>query len=233
MYADLTLAVHLALLAQIIGVSSIIDMTFRWLGIVCTRESYVCMHVHHSHTHTQNECFFELRTRQQLGYVVFCFKQTNNMIGSFQVLVQSQEYDPEHVLNSVDKFLQSYYDETIQSDNFTIMFAEQKQVLKLSLQQREPTLQERTNRLWTQITNGQLQFDYNSQLLSMLSSDSINATSMNSFYCDNILDSSIYHKLVLVVYGEGKEFEPDVNYPLEYGSLLQNITHYPNNDLFA
>ena len=36
-------------------------------------------------SYQQDQCFYELRTVQQLGYAVFCFKQVNEGIGSFEV----------------------------------------------------------------------------------------------------------------------------------------------------
>ena len=42
---------------------------------------------------------------EQLGYVAFCFQTSSEGVGSFQVVVQSEEYSAPYVPGEIDKFL--------------------------------------------------------------------------------------------------------------------------------
>ena len=70
------------------------------------------------------------------------------------------------------------------------------------------TLNARTGRLWSEISSGLGQFDYNSQLLEIINTpmDDFSPDSMVQFYHDYILDESVYKKLLIVVYGKNKAY---------------------------
>ena len=41
-------------------------------------------------TNKQDQCFYQLRTIQQLGYVAFCHNRVNEGVGSFEVSFSSE-----------------------------------------------------------------------------------------------------------------------------------------------
>ncbi len=149
----------------------------------------------------QSECFNVLRTEQQLGYVVFCFSCKRELWNRYHphthththththrlVLIQSQAYN----------FLFDYHNSTLSSPSFNETFVEQLSVLRSTLEERDLTLGDRSNRLWAQVNSGQQQFTYNQELVDIINegSDELNAQTMRDFYEDHILKAQ---KLVTV-----------------------------------
>lgn len=158
--------------------------------------------------------------------MAFCFQGHYAGIGSFQVVVQSQEYNASYVLGEIDRFLNNFYVSTvaIMTNN---LLNRQKVLYANTLRQKSQTLSEESDRLWTEIVTGREQFDYNHQLLTALNAVDIN--SMRSFYTQYITDSNQYRKLVLGVYGEDKEvdFSQDFSYCIDYDTLDHLSLQYP------
>lgn len=176
----------------------------------------------------QDECFTFLRTINKLGYVVFCFESYNENIGSFQILVQSEAFDGEYVYNKITQFLEDHNPyrsvlnqaKSTQGTPFTQitrLIEDRKTILKSVLEQKEPTLDQRTAQLWYKIQHGQLTFDLLEQELQLLGF--INATSVMNFYFKYILNPATYHKMIIVVNGKDRDFHPRVTYPLDYAHL--------------
>ncbi len=180
--------------------------------------------------HLQDACFTQLRTEEQLGYVVFCFNTINEGISSFQTLIQSETFDPDRVLNSTLSFLTSFYHQTLLSPNFTSSFNESAYVLGQSLGASDVKLTDKTDRLWDEIVSGQLQFNKTDQLLAALGK--LDYQGFLQFYNDTILREDSYRRLMIVVYGKGKGFEFDdtlVDYHVDYASLNQTQLTLPTS----
>ena len=174
----------------------------------------------------QDECFTYLRTVNKLGYVAFCFSGSHENVGSFQVLVQSEAFDGGYVYEKISEFLEDYVVNNVLAleNNFTQFVQDQKAVLKSVLQRKDDTLDDRTTRLWNKIKNGQPTFDLRQQQIGLLDSNIVNATSVREFYMEHILEPSTYHKLVIVVNGKDKNFQPNVDHSLDYASLSNCLT---------
>jgi secreted Zn-dependent insulinase-like peptidase len=105
------------------------------------------------------------------------------------------------------------------STQFNQFIEDQKKVLKSVLKRKEPTLDQRTSHLWNKIKYGQLTFDLLEQEVQLLDSNLINATSVMNFYREYILNPATYRKMIIVVNGKDRDFEPDATYPLDYAHL--------------
>ena len=161
-----------------------------------------------------------MRTVNKLGYVAFCSNGNHENIGSFQVLVQSEAFDGEYVYGKISEFLEDHIISTVLNLTNLAQFAEdQKTVLKSALEGKEPTLDQRTTRLWNKIKYGQLTFDLLQQQVRLLDSNLINATSVMDFYHKYILEPTTHRKMIIVVNGKDRDFQPDVTYPLDYTQL--------------
>lgn len=177
----------------------------------------------------QDACFQQLRTVEQLGYVVKCFGAVHETSGSLQTLVQSIDYTPQRVLGSIDSFLHSFLDThllNISSDGDT--FSLQVNILRAKLLRRDLTIDEKTNRLWTQINTGMEQFDWNQQTVDVLAR--LSPSSLVEFYRQLVTDASRYRKMAIVVYGRGRDSNLSTfnfTYPLDYARLDQNRTTLP------
>ena len=69
-------SVLLGLLNQIMEVKA--DFQSEVIGMYVTHADIVF-------TNKQDQCFYQLRTIQQLGYVAFCHNRVNEGVGSFEV----------------------------------------------------------------------------------------------------------------------------------------------------
>ena len=170
----------------------------------------------------QDACFTQLRTIEKLGYVVFCFSTNNEGMGSFQVLVQSEEFAPKKVLESINNFLESFYNEIMNSSD---KFDETIAVLNQTLHRKYLTLSEKTDSLWKELVSGQRQFDLRQQKVAAL--DGLDYEGFREFYNKTILQEEDYHKLIIVVYGAGKNFSLGVDHYIDYYSLDQTKNTIP------
>lgn len=157
--------------------------------------------------------------------MVFCFGTISEGLGSFQTLVQSQVYTPQHVLNSTLSFLEAFYDENVLSLNFSADFDSKVEVLRQTLTKRDLKLEDKTARLWTQVLSGQHQFAFNKQKVSMLSD--LTPESFQDFYSALLLEAESRHMLLVVVYGQGKRFDLPVKNIIDYQQLDQTSTDLP------
>ena len=141
--------------------------------------------------------------------------------------MQSEAYDGEYVYQKITKFLENYVmnDVFLPVDNFTQFLKEQKAVYKSVLLRKDANLGARTQRLWSLIQHGQPTFDLRRQLIDILDSNAINATSVKEFYCKHIVNSTTFHKMIIVVNGKDRNFQPSVEYPLEYTNLTDSLTY--------
>ena len=144
-------------------------------------------------------------------------------------MVQSEAFDGEYVYEKISEFLEDYVvnNVLVQGNNFTQFVQEQKSVLKSVLQRKDHTLNDRTSRLWNKIKHGQLTFDLRQQQIELLDSNMVNSTSVLDFYMEHIIQPNIYRKMIIVVNGKNRNFQPDVDYPLDYASLSNCLT-YPD-----
>lgn len=166
---------------------------------------------------------------EQLGYVAFCFQGNYAGVGSFQLVVQSEEYNASYVLREIDRFLDNFYASTVATMTKRQLEG-QKALYANTLKQKSQTLSDESDRLWSEIVTGREQFDYNNQILKALKA--IDVDSMQLFYTQHITDSKQYRKLVLAVYGEDKEvdFSQDFSYCIDYDALDHLSLQYPTSD---
>lgn len=102
-------------------------------------------------------CFNQLRTKEQLGYVVFSGLRKGRTSIGFRILVQS-ERSSEYLEYRIDEFLAKfgkYVNHELTDENF----AKFKQALIDAKLQKIKHLSEETNRLWGAITDGYYEFN--------------------------------------------------------------------------
>ena len=116
-----------------------------------------------------NEPFFnDLRTQQQLGYVVFSRSvNTRDVIGA-QFLVQSPKRSCEYITNSINQFLLDMREKVhnLSDEDFEV----QKQAVKVKLAEKDLNLAMENQRLWSEMSTHKYQFDRQDQEISTLES---------------------------------------------------------------
>ncbi|CAK7218316.1 hypothetical protein SEUCBS140593_003506 [Sporothrix eucalyptigena] len=106
---------------------------------------------------TQEPAWDQLRTKEQLGYVVFsgARSSTNNM--GFRFLVQS-ERTPQYLEERVDSFLTEYF-KTLESMSETDFEGHKRSLIAKRLEKSKNLYQE-TSKHWVQINNEFYDFEY-------------------------------------------------------------------------
>jgi nardilysin len=101
--------------------------------------------------------FNQLRTKEQLGYVVDCSPRVTYRILGFCFRVQSSEYDPVYLQGRIDNFINGFKDllDGLDSESFE----NYKNGLIAKLLEKDPSLSYETNRYWSQIVDRRYMFD--------------------------------------------------------------------------
>ncbi|PON37676.1 S-ribosylhomocysteinase (LuxS) [Parasponia andersonii] len=101
--------------------------------------------------------FNQLRTKEQLGYVVECSPRITYRVFGFCFCVQSAEYSPIHLQERIDNFINGLEEllEGLDSNSFE----NYKGGLMAKLLEKDPSLSYETNRLWNQIVDKRYIFD--------------------------------------------------------------------------
>ncbi|PRQ34798.1 putative insulysin [Rosa chinensis] len=124
----------------------------------------------------QEPLFNQLRTKEQLGYVVLCGQNCTCNVFGFYFCVQSSEYNPIHLQGRLDNFIDGLEEllEGLDDDSFE----NYKGGLMAKVLEKDAYLTCETNRLWTQILDKWYTFDCSKkaaeQLRSIQKEDVIN-----------------------------------------------------------
>lgn len=121
----------------------------------------------------QEPLFNQLRTKEQLGYVVECSPRLTYRVLGFCFCVQSSDYNPMHLQYRIDNFIDSLEDLLGGLDDES--FESYKNGLIARLLEKDPSLTYETNRFWNQIVDKRYMFDLSEkevqQLRNMKKSD--------------------------------------------------------------
>ncbi|KAL0649211.1 hypothetical protein Bca4012_091902 [Brassica carinata] len=102
--------------------------------------------------------FNQLRTKEQLGYVVECGPRLTYRVHGFCFCVQSSKYGPVHLLGRIDNFIKDIEGMLEQLDEES--FEDYRSGLIGRLLEKDPSLLSETNELWSQIVDQRYMFDY-------------------------------------------------------------------------
>ena len=133
--------------------------------------------------------------------------------------MQSEEFTPNHVLSSIESFLEDFYNSTVMSPDFESNFSDIVNILRHSLSDKDLTLSDKTDRVWPEVLSGKLQFDLKQQQLDAL--DGLLVEAFQDFYSKLILDSNFWKKLTILVYGEDEATEVDADCEIRYDLIDQ------------
>ncbi|KAL0732416.1 hypothetical protein Bca4012_008625 [Brassica carinata] len=110
------------------------------------------------HEIVEEPLFNQLRTKEQLGYVVKCGPRLTYRIHGFCFCVQSSKYGPVHLLGRVDNFIKDIEALLEQLDEES--FEDYRSGVIARLLEKDPSLLSETNELWSQIVDKRYMFDY-------------------------------------------------------------------------
>ncbi|KAF3454806.1 hypothetical protein FNV43_RR05254 [Rhamnella rubrinervis] len=101
--------------------------------------------------------FNQLRTKEQLGYVVECSPRVTYRVFGFCFCVQSSEYSPIYLQERIDNFINDLGELLEALDHKS--FENYRGGLMAKLLEKDPTMTYETNRFWNQIIDKRYVFD--------------------------------------------------------------------------
>ncbi|KJZ05168.1 insulinase family protein [Pseudoalteromonas piscicida] len=114
-----------------------------------------------------NQDYFEqLRTKEQLGYLVGAGYAPFNTRAGIAFYIQSPNFDSEHLLARHNQFLKQFAKQLHQLDE--VSWQRSKESLLLHISEQDKNLRLRAQRLWISITNDFHQFDMQQRLIQAL-----------------------------------------------------------------
>ncbi len=130
--------------------------------------------------------FSELRTRQQLGYVVFATSMSILETPGIAFVVQSPNATPTEISSRTQAFVEAHV--KVLSDMDEVTFARHKKALVTKLSVKDKTMYEVSDRYWTELDRKRYSFDTREQLISAVKS--IRLDEFRRFYHGLLLGSS-------------------------------------------
>ncbi|KAK4779447.1 hypothetical protein SAY87_015553 [Trapa incisa] len=106
----------------------------------------------------EEPAFNQLRTKEQLGYVVECSPRVTYRVYGFCFCIQSSKYSPVYLLGRIDNFINGLEELLNGLDDDT--FCSYKSGLISKLLEKDPSLSYETDRFWNQIVDKRYIFDF-------------------------------------------------------------------------
>ncbi|KAM5572813.1 nardilysin-like [Rosa sericea] len=170
----------------------------------------------------------QLRTKEQLGYVVWCGLREIRRVYGFVFCVQSSEYNPiylqgrvDNFINGVDQLLHGLDDDSFQN---------YKDGLMANLLERDETLARETSRLWEEITNKRYTYDRPEKVAEEVRS--LQKEDVINFYKKYLQPSSPKcRRLAIRVWGCNTDFK-EAEAPPEPVQVIQDLAAFKMSSEF-
>ncbi|GLV31928.1 Insulin degrading metalloproteinase [Carabus blaptoides fortunei] len=171
--------------------SSCVELYYQ-CGVQC-KESNMLLELFTQIIH--EPCFDILRTKEQLGYIVFSGIRRSNGVQGLRVIVQSDKH-PRHVDQRVEEFLRKMYEYVVAMSDEE--FTRHKDALAARRLEKPKRLGGLTSQFWAEITSQQYHFDRANIEVGYL--HTINKEDIVNFYKDLLADQAqSRHKLAVHV----------------------------------
>lgn len=118
---------------------------------------------------------------------------------TFELLVQSGTYGPDHILSVMDEFLVNFNDSELKENTQGDKYRKIQESYIDVLNQKKVTLTDKTTSLWNQIAVKLYQFDVSSQIADIVKS--ITGDELRNFYTVTIMQPSTQHKMIIAIFG--------------------------------
>nr|WP_284676565.1 insulinase family protein [Vibrio sinus] len=165
--------------------------------------------------HLMSATFFhEIRTKQQLGYMVGTGNMPLNRHPGIVLYVQSPNAAPVDLIRSIDEFLNAFYMVLLELNEYE--WHSSKRGLWNQISIPDKTLRSRAQRLWVAIGNKDSHFDYRDKVLEELKN--LSRSDMIRFVV-NELKPRTANRLVLHTQGQAHVDAEKLNIGNEIGSI--------------
>ncbi|MCL9774535.1 insulinase family protein [Vibrio methylphosphonaticus] len=165
--------------------------------------------------HLMSATFFhEIRTKQQLGYMVGTGNMPLNRHPGIVLYVQSPKAAPSELIRSIDEFLNAFYMVLFELDDY--QWHSSKKGLWNQISTPDTTLRGRAQRLWVAIGNKDTEFNQREKVLEELKT--LTRADMIRFVV-NELKPRTANRLIMHSLGKAHSDAPRLNVGLEIGSI--------------
>ncbi|WP_367986904.1 insulinase family protein [Vibrio sp. NTOU-M3] len=165
--------------------------------------------------HLMSATFFhEIRTKQQLGYMVGTGNMPLNKHPGIVLYVQSPNAAPSELLNSIDEFLNAFYMVLLELNEY--QWHSSKRGLWNQIATPDTTLRGRAQRLWVAIGNKDCEFNQREKVLEELKP--LSRSDMIRFVV-NQLKPRTANRLIMHTQGNAHDDEEKLSIGLEIGSI--------------
>lgn len=172
------------------------------------------------------EFFHEIRTKQQLGYMVGTGNMPLNRHPGLALYVQSPNAAPSELLSSVDEFLNAFYMVLLELTEQE--WQSSKQGLLNQILTPDSNLRSRGQRLWVAIGNKDLEF--NNREIVAQKVEQLSRSEMIRFVV-NTLKPRTANRLIMHAKGQAHQDAADLDVGLEIGSIEEFQLRPKNVDL--
>eukprot|EP00484_Ammonia_sp_Unknown_P002445 CAMPEP_0197074844 /NCGR_PEP_ID=MMETSP1384-20130603/211309_1 /TAXON_ID=29189 /ORGANISM="Ammonia sp." /LENGTH=1070 /DNA_ID=CAMNT_0042513685 /DNA_START=164 /DNA_END=3375 /DNA_ORIENTATION=+ len=131
-------------------------------------------------------CFDQLRTKEQLGYIVWSFNDMVKGFMTFRILIQSNCANPKKLNCRIEEFLKTFRDVVEKMDDDT--FALNKKSVINNLLEKPKTIHEQNSRYWREITSSRYQFQRRENLAKEI--EKVSKEDVLKFYDEFIVQNS-------------------------------------------
>ncbi len=173
----------------------------------------------------QTEFFSQLRSVQQLGYVVFSTFMPVGQIPGVAFVIQSPDVSPKQMHTAIGTFLDGFHQWI--RDMSDEQFESHKEGLIALIQLKESTLTERTEQYWRAIDENDTNFDRRDRVAKIVAS--MEKESFEQFIF-NLLGEERNKKLVVLAYGTNIE-APKTRHA-ESGRVISDVRQFKRNAEF-
>ena len=161
--------------------------------------------------------FDQLRTKEQLGYIVFTgVKAINSLLLSIHIIVQSNHKDPQYLDERIEDFLNTFKALLLQYT--PEMIKENIDAVKDRLLEKSKNLNEDSRKYWSEIKSRTYLFGREKLLSESLSS--ITLTDIIEFYDTYLLSSSSRQKFSSQCYGSKTKYPSTISSPGDVKTIL-------------
>ncbi|KAK4370214.1 hypothetical protein RND71_009689 [Anisodus tanguticus] len=172
--------------------------------------------------------FNQLRTKEQLGYVVDCSARVTYRIIGFCFRVQSSDYDPIYLQGRIDNFINGVEELLDGLDDKS--FESYRSGLIAKLLEKDPSLAYETNRFWGQITDKRYMFDISEKEAEELRS--IQKSDLIEWYRTYLRrPSPKCRRLSVRVWGCNTDWK-DADSPVASAQVIKDLTSFKKSAKF-
>jgi len=164
--------------------------------------------------------YHELRTRQQLGYIVFSSPMTLFEVPALSFTVQSPNTTPENIIGAIEDFI-SVSSNTLAALDETVL-RKHKRALISRIMEKDARLNQRSNRYWHEIDRQSFGFDSREQLVAAISS--IDLSKLQQSYQQDFIDQP--RQLVALATDSKEPFQLEGYQTIDQRALRQLNTEF-------